>query len=285
MLNIYQIYYNEESMKGIERQFIPFNNTTPVKEKEFEYGVMRNLYLDGLLFNNKAKYAGVLSWKFRQKTGINDTIFTEWINKHKGYDVYFVNPWPEHSCMSFNSWYQGEYFHPGLIELTGKLFKKAGFDIDIRNIRNTFKTLCFCNYFVANKEFWDVYMSYCEKVYEAIYNTNEESKRLLFDVKADEYIDSAFFAFIMERMFPTVLALEELKILNYYDINSAKQKHPTLKIILDKVYPLIADIDKNKEYTQDNIELINSIGRLYHDRIFNKFTSYEDYVCSSIIKI
>jgi hypothetical protein len=278
--NIFQIFYNDYTKEMVNSAFTPYDNTIPVKEKEFEYGVMRNLYLNKELFKDDKEYAGVLSWKFRQKTGLDGKQIIRWMEDNKGYDVYFINPWPEHSYLSFNVWHQGEFYHPGMLFLIEKLFREAKLDIEIRNThRNTIHTLCFCNYWIANKKFWNVYMKYCEQLYAAIQNTDKETKRLLYDIKADAQIDSAFFAFVMERMFSTVLSIKKFKTLNYFDIYTRPTNNIVLKNILDKYSPTIDKMDDAKNYTKDNIEFINSVGRLYHDQLFSRLKENTAYRC------
>ena len=279
--NIFQIFYNDHSKETLDSAFIPYNNTIPVKEHEFEYGVMRNLYLNKELFKNDNKYAGVLSWKFKQKTGIEGKQIVQWLEDNKGYDVYFINPWPEHSYLNFNSWHQGEYCHPGLISLTENLFKKANLNIDIRTNRNTIDTLCYCNYWIANKKFWTSYMNYCEKLYTAMHIVDKETKKLLYDIQADVQINSAFFSFIMERMFSTVLLMKKFKVLKYFDANTMKTKNVdnSLKILLTTYCPIIDKMDISKDYTKDNIEFINSVGEYYHDKLFNRLKTNDVYRC------
>ena len=280
--NIYQIFYNNSTKEMVDVSFIPYDNTIPVKEKEFEYGVMRNLYLNNELFKNNKEYAGVLSWKFRQKTGVEGKELFRWLEDNKGYDVYFINPWPENSYMSFNIWHQGEYYHRGIISLVEKLFKEAKIKFDIRTSnRNTIDTLCFCNYWIANKKFWTIYMKYCEKLYAAMQNTDIETKKLLHDIQADSQIKSAFFAFIMERMFSTVLLMKKFSVLNYFDIEITKTKDidNNLKSLLTVYCPVIDEIDVAKDYTDDNINFIDSVGEYYHDKLFNRLKPISVYRC------
>ena len=41
--NIYQVFFDEKSKSKLSKSFISFDNTNPINQKEFEYGVMRHL--------------------------------------------------------------------------------------------------------------------------------------------------------------------------------------------------------------------------------------------------
>jgi hypothetical protein len=215
-MKLYQIYYNEISKSHLNHNFIPYNNTNPEKPNEFEYGVMRSLYQNPNTWN-KNKYLGVLSWKFQQKTNLHPDKMSQWLKKNKGKDVYTFNPFTNMNTF-YNVWQQAECFHPGIITFVTQLFKQAGLNTELLSINNNNKITCYCNYWIANKNFWNVYMLYTERLYQAIYNADDETKNRLFYIKADQNINSGLFSFIFERMFSTVLAQHqnEFKILPYF---------------------------------------------------------------------
>lgn len=285
MYNIYQIYYDQNSYQYLDKDFIPYNNSSPIKEKEFEYGVMRNLYLNNQLFKDNSKYASVFSWKFKHKTMLDGKDFIDWVNKNKGYDVYFINPFPELANMYFSVWWQGEYWHPGIISLVEELLLNTNIQLNIKDIRNTIKTCCYCNYWIANKKFWDLFMSISEEMYKSVYESDDITKELLFNVKADGHINAAMFPFIFERIFSTVLTLGDFKVLNYPNLEKNKNSNFLLKHVLETTSKKIKDIDSNKDYSKEDIEFINSIGAMYHDKLFNRLKPYEEYECNSILRI
>lgn len=212
-MKIYQIYYDEHSKSLIDNTFIPFDNSIPDKPNEFEYGVMRKLH------NTEYNYLGVMSWKFKQKTEVDPKDFTLWIEQNEGYDLYTINPFYKHSKYFRNVWHQGEMCHPGIIKLVTYLFDKAGIETSMLSIPHEPKLTCFCNYWVANKRFWDQYIHYTEKLYKAVYESDKEVQNILFHIQADIKIKSGMFSFIFERMFTTILAKHqnEFKVLNYFN--------------------------------------------------------------------
>lgn len=214
-MKVYQIWYDQNSKSKLSNQFIPFNNSVPTKPNEFEYGVMRQLYVNEDVWKNN-KHLGVVSWKFEMKTQVNPHKFIQWCNNNKA-DVYHVNPFPFMAKQFQNVWKQGEFYHPGIIDLATDLFKRSNIDTELLTLDHPSKVCCFCNYWVANKKFWDLYMSYTESLYETIYNSEKEILDKMFHIKADQNIESGMFSFIFERMFSTVLAKhqKDFKILSY----------------------------------------------------------------------
>ncbi|NCQ52070.1 hypothetical protein GW796_09285 [archaeon] len=214
-MKIYQIYYDEKSKSKISRLLMPYNNSNPDKPFEFEYGVMRKLYKN---FDfEKEKYLGVLSWKFKEKSRIDPSKLVLWLDKNKKKDVYTINPFYMLNKRYKSLWEQGEYFNPGIKNITKELLERANINLDLERSHSA-KVACYCNYWVANKKFWDLYMSYTEKLYEEMYNSDEEMYKKLFIEKADKEINSGMFSFIMKRMFSSVLEKHqnEFKILPYF---------------------------------------------------------------------
>jgi len=194
-MKIYQIYYNKESKDKLFPSFTPYNNSNPDKPGEFEYGVMRKVYKNHNW--SKDPYLGVFSWKFFDKLDqmytakcangktvrVNRKVLIAQLKQRvdEGYDVMHMNPFPWEGP---NMWIQGEYHHPGLLKKTYEVLKKAGIPWQICHQTHEHQTLCYCNYWVANKNFWDVYMHFTEIIYNAYYK-----------VGVDEY-----FPYIMERL-------------------------------------------------------------------------------------
>ncbi|NOU00964.1 MAG: hypothetical protein HOO95_05245 [Gallionella sp.] len=219
-MKIYQIYYDDQSKSALNPNFIPFNNTHPEKPFEFEYGVMRKLYFKSDTFSDDG-FLGVMSWKFQQKTYVSPAKFIgwmEWMHKKKVGDIYTINPYPHESKIFENVWQQGNHFHPGLLDFACEMFDKAGIDKELLTLKHPPSVACYCNYWVAKQSFWDVYMSYTEKLYKAVYESDAAIQNYAFRIQADKKIKSGMFSFLFERMFSTVLAKhqEEFKVYPYY---------------------------------------------------------------------
>jgi len=208
--NIYQVFYDDKSKSKLSKCFISFDNTNPINSKEFEYGVMRNLYRENDWENST--HLSILSWKFEEKTKGKAAKLQKYLTKNPGYDIYIVNPFENYYRIPFiyskfhNMWDQGDYFHPGMKKIASKLFDIAGLDPQILNKKHPKDFICYCNYWIANRKFWDLYMSYSERLYAAVYTSPNSFKDELFFYEADiSYEKVGYFAYIFERLFTTTL--------------------------------------------------------------------------------
>ena len=197
LIEIYQIYYNEETKYHcLPELFIPYDNSG-VNDGEYEFSVMKKLYESD--WSNR-EYLGVISWKFDWKIQnmipesvsnnirnirISPRYFTHSINQNYGkYDIYHINPWPKWD--EYNTWHQGEMFHSKMLYYLKVLQQikgiGKGWDESVYNK----KCLNYCNYWVANKKTWDLYMEVAMEVYPVVKGTE-------------------IFPYLMERVISSVL--------------------------------------------------------------------------------
>ena len=66
-----------------------------------------------------------------EKTGKTGREFIDFIQANPGYDVYFINPFPQNAYYTYNVWVHGDYCHPGLMALAHRLFYLAGIPFNI----------------------------------------------------------------------------------------------------------------------------------------------------------
>ena len=184
--------------------FISYENT--IQLKEFEYGVMRRLYRENDWENST--HLSVLSWKFEEKTKGNPEKLQKYLKKKPGYDIYIVNPYEGYYRVPFiyskfdNMWDQGEYFHPGMKKIASELFNSAGLDPKILNKSHPKDFICYCNYWIANRKFWDLYMSYSERLYSAVYKSPTHLRN--YFLMQMFHMIGGYFAYIFERLFTTI---------------------------------------------------------------------------------
>lgn len=209
-MNIYQIYYDDSQLSSLEPEFIPFDNRRKEYPFNYEYAVFFELHKK----NNwlESKYCGALSWKFRSKTGNSGKDFIEAINSSPGYDVYLINPFPE--LIIYKSvWDQGDEFHPHIRELTKLLLLEVGHDPSMLETETAPQYLCYCNYWVGNKKFWDAYIEYLNPIWRYILEHDNSLTRAL-KVNADPLIQAPYLPFVFERLFSTFLSISSFKVLS-----------------------------------------------------------------------
>jgi hypothetical protein len=216
-IKISQIYYAEDHLAHLDEAFIPYDNSTPNRDGEFEIGVLQDNFLEKNHLD--ADFTGFVSWKFREKTGLPGSFFIDFIQQNSGYDVYFINPFPAEIRFK-NVWFQGDACHPKVMQFTQGLLDKLDYNLQLSEFINGIETLAYCNYWVANAAFWERYMGFLQPLYQYIRNDLTLEEQQFMDHRADRVIDAHYFPFIFERMFSTFLATATPSV-RYLSINKA----------------------------------------------------------------
>lgn len=229
---IHQIFYREDQRAHLDTVFLPFNNKDKKYPYNFEYAVFFEIYKNVDWKNTDL--LGTVSWKFIKKTGVPAEVFIKHIETHPNMDVYFVNPFPELSIYP-NIWNYGETSHPGLISLTSELLTQSEYiPKDVLNIKVPPNLISYCNYWVANKKFWDAYISFLTPIWNVIKNDNSDLMRRL-EKPADRQIRAPFTPFIFERLFSSFLALNNFRVSSMPLYSSRKNIKPILRPIYSRI--------------------------------------------------
>jgi len=208
-ISIYQIQYSTNVTGTFDSSFIKYDCRDYPEPDKREIAHMLRFYDEGAWKEQKPEYFGLVSPKFTDKAKISGQAFIDWVQSNPGYDVYFINPFPQLNYWHFNVWTQGEFWHPGLVELANALFAAAGYSIQIDKLpRNTSASLLYSNYWVGNEKFWNIYMAFVRKLVASVDNLSSDNKKKLFEL-APHYTPATYFPFIFERLFSTFLVLHK----------------------------------------------------------------------------
>lgn len=210
MVRILQLYYADSQIEQLDPDLEPLDRRTIVSELDAElwreYAVCRHSYSRRL--HLKYEYFGFVSWKFRQKADLSGKKLHRFIQSNPGYDVYFVSPHPEAALLNANLWEHGEASHPRLTELTERIFRDIGVEIDIRRQVHGLANALICNYWVGNARFWNAYMEFTDPIMEyAARIADPKYHRLIYSLASVES-GANYFPFLMERLFSTLLCAE-----------------------------------------------------------------------------
>ena len=204
---IFQIFYQPTQIDHLEDAFIPYSNIENSRPEWCEYYIFRKEYQAGTCDHG---ITGFVSWKFRQKTGMSGEAFCSWVEAHPGYDVYFVNPFPRLTKRWMpNVWNQGDQCHPGITQIAQSLLDRLGYKIKLRHLRMGENHIAYCNYWAGTPQFWQRYMQFCEPIYDLIENGLSHDERAVLLKRADRYSDSCYLPYIFERLFPTLLCIDD----------------------------------------------------------------------------
>jgi hypothetical protein len=216
-VSIYQIQYSDDVIGFFDPAFNKYDcRETPELEKR-EVAHMLRFYDNCILGCADTEYFGLVSPKFSSKAGVSGQEFIKWIESNPGYDVYFINPFPQLAYWNFNVWTQGEFWHPGLTDLANALFSAAGYSIRVEDLpRNTAVSLLYSNYWVGNNKFWQRYMDFVRKLVTAVDGLCSKDRAKIFAL-APHYAQATYFPFVFERLFSTFILLDKgLSSLHYH---------------------------------------------------------------------
>ena len=172
--NLYQIYYNEETRASLDSGFIPLDNTTNLRPDWGEFFVIRHFLRNNPL-NEDEKY-GFFSPKFQQKTGLSSSQVHEFIESTpENTDVVIFSPFWEMISFFKNVFEQGNFWHPGLINISQNFFLEAGRYHEVDNLLMHRKNTVFCNYFAASPAFWRSWL----KIGDLLFDYSEDKNHPL----------------------------------------------------------------------------------------------------------
>lgn len=265
---IYQIQYSNNVIGEFDSSFLTYDCRKNPESEKREIAHMLRFYEEVVLKQNSAKYFGLLSPKFSNKAKISGKSFIDWIDANPGYDVYFINPFPQLSYWNFNIWTQGEFWHPGLKDLSTALLNSAGYNFDIEDLpRNNNKTALYSNFWVANKKFWDSYMEFIKKIIFAIDNLSDSDKAKIFEI-TPHYTSATFFPFIFERLFSTFLILEKnISYLSYkHEIDEIRDccNNDMERFIINEWTEIIDSMDNTNKDNEQYKKLFTNLQRMLH---------------------
>jgi hypothetical protein len=229
--NIYQIFYHDSQLKELDPAFVPYNNKGRAYPSNFEYAVFFDLYKN--VDWETTSFLGSVSWKFYQKTGLSGEILLSHISKNPNMDVYFVNPFPE-LCIYRSVWDQGNEFHPNLIKITSALLKECGYSDEVLYKETPPNLTAYCNYWVANKKFWDAYINFITPFWDYILKNNNALTKNLMET-ADPFIKAPYLPFVFERLFSTFLMENNFKVHSVPVSQSKMTENPYLSPILKRI--------------------------------------------------
>lgn len=234
---IAQIYYDAAQLGNLDPAFKPYDNTANENREFAEYYIFEKEYTSGRV--REGDLTGYVSWKFGQKTCLGGKKFIDFIEKNPGYDVYFINPFPMQVKFFRNLWLQGEFYHPGIISISQEILHLAGYDINLKTAIHDRRTALYCNYWVGTRQFWDRYMAFTQPIIEMLRSGLSSVQKEKLHSIADFGNEFSYIAFIIERLFTTLL--HHNKTISYlaypHSYSGIRHKYGHFSPLLYKLFP------------------------------------------------
>jgi hypothetical protein len=213
---IFQIYFKPELAAHCDPAFTPLDNTENPRPELREWYVWDKEHEN--ILEQELDYWGFVSWKFQEKTGLTGKQAFDFINNNPGYDVYLFNPCIINEAVFANSWEQGDIHHPNISDIGNTFFAKLGYeDVDVKSIILDRDKTVFANYVVGNQKFWTKFMEFSRNLFTEA-DKDPGFKQQVFGEGLSNYAHDRSlpnFTFLIERLIPTFLELEELTSIGY----------------------------------------------------------------------
>lgn len=208
-IKIYQIYYDNETKKALDKSLIPYSNK--VKDNYFENSVILDIYDKGV----NCDFVGVTSTRLKEKTKLDGEMLIKIVEDNKESDVIIY-------CPNYDYLYNGKRLDIWKANSEPKTpFYRAAEILNNEKVLpfDIFKkdwTYCYCNYWVVRKEIFD---DYCKTVLKPALNFFEREdiknmlKNLEFKHRGKLYPVETF---VLEGLFGTYLSNNDYKIYNHF---------------------------------------------------------------------
>ncbi|HUT39815.1 MAG TPA: hypothetical protein VM011_00605, partial [Gammaproteobacteria bacterium] len=161
-MKIYQAYMDVEQRAFVCDGAIPFDASANCAPGTREYELFKQLHADPANRDGNEPW-GLVSWKFEHKAPAGFRDFHAFCRSafDAGADCAFINPMIGNEAVYANGWEQGIHCaHTGIEKIAYFLEQKMGIQVATVCAASTF---AFCNYFVANRRFWDAYFAFIDR--------------------------------------------------------------------------------------------------------------------------
>lgn len=160
---IHQIYYSQESYEALDAGFIPLDNSEG-RSDWMEYWPIRQYFLNNAVRENDL--VGFFSPRFFEKTGLSSADVYAHIESNPGQDVYLFNPYFDLAAWYPDVFTQAGQAHPNIKDIFNKILNLLKIEINVDETITSSMDTVFCNYFVANLDFWKSWLIICEFIFQ-----------------------------------------------------------------------------------------------------------------------
>lgn len=209
-INIFQIYYDDQTRKKILPGFIPLDNTDNLRPDWFEFWVILNFLRNNELVDGD--WYGFLSPKFYEKTGFKSEFVINVIKNYGelGNVALFSVGWDQLSYF-LNPFEQGEVWHPGLMSASQSFIDQNNLGVNLKTMVSDNTTSVFSNYIIAKKEFWMKWKKIAELFFEYVENNSHLQGTTSYGSVEHQYPMKTF---VQERLASLILSTEKFKVLS-----------------------------------------------------------------------
>lgn len=208
MLNIgiFESIYKSDQVV-INDGFLPFVHKSNLEFSHWrEFKIHTDMYSSKI--HNNHDYCGLFSPKFSSKCKIKASQFIDFCISNQDSDVFFINPFPQLSYLSLNTWMHAEVFHSGITNVAINLIDAAGIDLSIdKQARHGADVLAYSSFWCGNQLFWEEYVGkVLLKLSKFIIKNPQNSAVKAALTETFHYDPNPYLPFITERLFTTFIS-------------------------------------------------------------------------------
>ena len=220
---IYQICYSKETLENIPKGFLALDNVANERPDWREYWAIRNFLLNNYLTDDTLY--GFFSPKFNQKTNLDYEKIQNFLSlNYTNEDVVAFSPFWDLISIFKNTFEQGDFFHPGLMDVCQKFADIYLSGINLKNSITHCENTIFCNYFIAKKTFWTEWLAIGEMLFKSSEDYQNDFAKQLNEVTTYGVQKVPMKVFVQERLVTIcLLANSNFKCVSYnpFDIGSS----------------------------------------------------------------
>lgn len=248
IINIHQIFYNDETRAQLDARFIALDNTDNARPDWYEYWPIRQFLLSTNL--DESAYYGFLSPSFSAKTGLTSHDVFAFIgqNLKPDTDAFVFSPFWAHTVFFRNVFVQGDISHKGLMMSAQEFLRRADYSADLEALVTHSQNTVHSNYIVAKPAYWRQWLSLTEKLFAIAEGAQDDyAKSLSGLVFYGDNPKTPMKVFLQERMATLLLATQNYKVAAYetssaptsltlVDYNAAYKPHFVICDALKQAY-------------------------------------------------
>jgi hypothetical protein len=206
--HIFQILNHYTPREALDPGFGVLDNSANQRPDWYEYWPIRNFLLKGPL--DEDAFYGFLSPKFAAKTNMTAAMVEDFIQASEAStDVFLFSPSIHNGSYFINVFEHGESDHPGLLQVSRRLFERIGRPVDMERLVTDSRTTVYSNYFIAKPRFWREWLSINEQMFAIAENPEDAlGKELRAPAPYRGALNVPMKIFIMERIATLILVTD-----------------------------------------------------------------------------
>ena len=164
-VRLFQICYTDDMRQQTPPGFTALSSLAAGRPDWREFGPIRDHLMHHVLEDDVfyGFFAPHMSGQMLDAEKIRD-----FVQQHgQDHDVLIFSPFWDLNSLFVNSFVQGDFFHPGLLDCSQAFARSAGLDLRLAELVMHGDNTAFCNSFVAKKRFWLHWLELGEKLYRS----------------------------------------------------------------------------------------------------------------------